>query len=559
MLPRRTPPPEPATLARDIPPPEPGASAVAQPGSLWVTITGQTAGTNLYSWTQLNEGDAPTFAANLADAFAATGGTTADAAPAYEVNGRTDVPIGVKVRLWPAGDLTYYLFDAASISPWKAPVRVATTAAGTLASSFENGDTVDGVTLATGDRILIKDQSSASENGIYTVNASGAPTRATDADSASELESATVAVNAGTVNAHTVWLCTATVPITVNTTPLPWKNIPTNSGGTDNHITRYDAAYGLQNSRPVIADSGDTSFYNTDTPSSGSSFALVGHDRLAAPGPGSTNQLPELVLAPLGGTSGATWFSIRTATDAATGTKLGTVYAKADFDGTAATQLAVSLTDLSATHDLSATTPLWRITAVGGVPTGYLWADGYLSSDGAIGSSVMKVGASANLTGAFRNYLFAPMLAADAAKRIGLSVMDAGVEKDGIYGTLAPGMTVSGGLITSAGSGSFVTTGANTFTDTQTIASPNAPALVVQQTSNNASHTLEVKNIAGTVTFFVTGNGDVTAHLFSGDGSGLTNLNASNLATGTVPLARLPAGVANAGAGSSLALFSTCY
>lgn len=67
------------------------------------------------------------------------------------------------------------------------PVRVATTAAGTLATSFENGDTVDGITLATGDRILIKDQSSASENGYYTVNASGAPTRATDMDSSDEV------------------------------------------------------------------------------------------------------------------------------------------------------------------------------------------------------------------------------------------------------------------------------------------------------------------------------------------------------------------------------------
>lgn len=69
----------------------------------------------------------------------------------------------------------------------KSPVRVATTAAGTLASSFENGDTVDGITLATGDRILIKDQATASQNGVYTVNASGAPTRATDYDTSDEV------------------------------------------------------------------------------------------------------------------------------------------------------------------------------------------------------------------------------------------------------------------------------------------------------------------------------------------------------------------------------------
>ena len=58
--------------------------------------------------------------------------------------------------------------------------RVATIAAGTLASDFENGDTIDSVVLATGDRILIKDQASGVENGIYIVQATGAPVRADD-------------------------------------------------------------------------------------------------------------------------------------------------------------------------------------------------------------------------------------------------------------------------------------------------------------------------------------------------------------------------------------------
>jgi hypothetical protein len=69
----------------------------------------------------------------------------------------------------------------------KQSVRVATAVAGTLASSFENGDVVDGVTLATNDRILIKNQATASENGIYVVKASGAPDRAEDANSTADL------------------------------------------------------------------------------------------------------------------------------------------------------------------------------------------------------------------------------------------------------------------------------------------------------------------------------------------------------------------------------------
>ena len=90
---------------------------------------------------------------------------------------------------------------------YKDPVRVATTANGTLASAFENGDTIDGVTLVTGNRILIKNQTTASENGIYTVNASGAPTRATDFDTSGEEVSngCIIPVQFGTVNGGSTW------------------------------------------------------------------------------------------------------------------------------------------------------------------------------------------------------------------------------------------------------------------------------------------------------------------------------------------------------------------
>lgn len=111
---------------------------------------------------------------------------------------------------------------------WKAPVRVATTTNGTLATAYANGQTIDGVTLATGNRILIKDQTTGSENGIYTVNASGAPTRATDANSTAELNSATVYVIAGTTNADKAFTQTANDP-TVDTTALAWAQV---GGGT---------------------------------------------------------------------------------------------------------------------------------------------------------------------------------------------------------------------------------------------------------------------------------------------------------------------------------------
>lgn len=111
---------------------------------------------------------------------------------------------------------------------WKAPVRVATTTNGTLATAYANGQTVDGVTLATNDRILLKDQTTQTENGIYKVNASGAPTRATDADSTAELQSATVYVTSGTTNADKAYTQTTDNP-TIGSSNIVWAQV---GGGT---------------------------------------------------------------------------------------------------------------------------------------------------------------------------------------------------------------------------------------------------------------------------------------------------------------------------------------
>lgn len=101
---------------------------------------------------------------------------------------------------------------------WKDSVRVATTTNGTLASAFANGQTVDGVVLATNDRILLKNQSTQTENGIYIVQASGAPVRASDADSGAELLGAAVLVREGTANANTNWVNSNTTAITLGST-----------------------------------------------------------------------------------------------------------------------------------------------------------------------------------------------------------------------------------------------------------------------------------------------------------------------------------------------------
>ena len=72
----------------------------------------------------------------------------------------------------------------------KDSVRVASVGNVNISNELENGDTFDGITLATGDRVLLKNQSTASQNGVYIVAASGAASRAADFDAASEIDKA---------------------------------------------------------------------------------------------------------------------------------------------------------------------------------------------------------------------------------------------------------------------------------------------------------------------------------------------------------------------------------
>lgn len=119
---------------------------------------------------------------------------------------------------------------------YKASVRAATTAnIANLAGGAPN--TLDGVTLVANDRILVKDQTAGSQNGIYVVTtlgtgANGTWTRATDADGVGELTSgAVVAVEEGATNADAQLMLTTNGAITIGTTPLAFvrKDVPPGS------------------------------------------------------------------------------------------------------------------------------------------------------------------------------------------------------------------------------------------------------------------------------------------------------------------------------------------
>ena len=116
-----------------------------------------------------------------------------------------------------------YVDSARSGLDVKQSVRVATTAAINLSLDLEAGDVVDGVTLTQGDRVLVKNQGTASENGIYVAvaSAAGAASRATDADSNTEVTAGMFTfVEEGTVNADSGFVLTTDGPITLGSTSL---------------------------------------------------------------------------------------------------------------------------------------------------------------------------------------------------------------------------------------------------------------------------------------------------------------------------------------------------
>lgn len=180
----------------------------------------------------------------------------ADAAADVGLGGFKITNLGTPTSATDAATKAYVDTGITGLS-WKQAVRAATSAAGTLATSFENGDTIDGVVLATGDRILVKDQAAGAENGVYVVAASGAPTRATDADSSAELQGAAVMVQEGTANANTQWIQTVDGTITIGSTTITFTQFGGGSsyvGGAGLVLTGNSFAVGAGTGIVVNAD-----------------------------------------------------------------------------------------------------------------------------------------------------------------------------------------------------------------------------------------------------------------------------------------------------------------
>jgi len=169
-------------------------------------------------------------------------------------NKSTTTTLGGSDTLYPTQNaVKTYVDNLITGLKWKQSVLVSTTANITLSGE----QTIDGVTTSAS-RVLVKNQSTGSENGIYT-SAAGAWTRTTDADAGTELVNATVFIEQGTVSADTAWVCTNN-SITIGSTSLVFAQMygagaytaPTIGSTVINSGTTVTNIVGLTLTGPVL-------------------------------------------------------------------------------------------------------------------------------------------------------------------------------------------------------------------------------------------------------------------------------------------------------------------
>ena len=124
-----------------------------------------------------------------------------------------------------------YVDDAVAGLRTRIIAECATTANVNLSNGLEAGDSIDGITLVAGDRVLVKDQSTASENGLYLAVSSGAASRDPEHDSIAELSGGMVVVNQGTANDNKIFLCTTDSTGSIGSTSITYTQVtPSNTG-----------------------------------------------------------------------------------------------------------------------------------------------------------------------------------------------------------------------------------------------------------------------------------------------------------------------------------------
>ena len=119
--------------------------------------------------------------------------------------------------------------------------EAATTGNIDLTADLQNGDTLDGVTLVTGDRVLVKDQTDATANGLYIVVASGTASRDPQFDTIAELSGQMIVVNQGTANDNKIFLCTTDSDATIGVSNITYTQVTPSNVGTVTSVGVADA------------------------------------------------------------------------------------------------------------------------------------------------------------------------------------------------------------------------------------------------------------------------------------------------------------------------------
>jgi hypothetical protein len=260
---------------------------------------------------------------------------------------------------------TYLDFYAAGIS-WKQPVLCGTTANITLSGL----QTIDGVTVVAGNRVLVKSQTAPAQNGIYLASAT-AWSRAPDADTWDELISALVFVESGTTLAGSAWYCTIQRGGTLGTTAITWSNFSvaaTYSAGTGLTLSSY--VFSITNTGVTAAAYGSASKTLTATVNAQGQLTVLAATDIAiantqVSGLGTMSTQAASSVAITGGTINGTTIGGSTAA-AVTGT---TITANTQFTG-AGTGLTGTATSLSIGGNAATATSATTATNLAGGATG---------------------------------------------------------------------------------------------------------------------------------------------------------------------------------------------
>ena len=134
---------------------------------------------------------------------------------------------------------TTYVDNAVAGLRTRIIAECASTANINLSNGLEAGDAIDGVTLVAGDRVLVKNQSTATENGLYLAVGSGAGAASRDPEhnTIAELSGGMVVVNQGTANDNKIFLCTTDTDATLGSTSITYTTITPQNVGTVTSIT----------------------------------------------------------------------------------------------------------------------------------------------------------------------------------------------------------------------------------------------------------------------------------------------------------------------------------